>query len=532
MSEPRGTGKFAVLVALGVLMSRISGLIRQRFLAHYLGLSDAADAFGAASRIPNFLQNLFGEGVLSASFIPVYARLLAEKKTEDANRLANAIASLLSLVTSALVLIGVVAPSWVFAVLVPGFTGEKREFTIHLVRIFFPAAGLLVMSAWCLGVLNSHRRFLLSYAAPVIWNAAIIVTLIVFGGRLGELPLAEATAWGAVAGSALQFSIQLPSVLRLLGGARWLLDTACQNVRTVVRNFVPVFIGRGVVQISAYIDQIIASPLPTGAVAALFSAQMISNLPVSLFGMSISAAELPAMSSAVGDEAHVAEALKKRLNLGLRRIAFFVIPSAVALLALGDILAGAILQTGHFTPEDSLYVWGILAGASIGLLATTLGRLYSSTYYALRDTRTPLRFALVRVALNTTLGYFFALHLPGLIGVDAKWGAAGLTVSGGIAGWVELSLLRRALNRRIGWTGLELGYAIRLWVAAAIGAGLAFGIKRLLGPAVHPVVLAIAALLPYGLIYFAGASIFGIEEGKSAIERLLKAALRRLPGRR
>src|SRR5262249_43182250 len=156
--------------------------------------------------------------------------------------------------------------------------------------------------------------------------------------------------------------------------------------------------------------------------AALTNAQTLYVLPVSLFGMSVSAAELPAMSSALGAEADVAGELRVRLDAGLRRIAFLVVPSAMAFAAIGDLLAAALFQSGRFTREDSVYVWGILAGSAVGLLASTLGRLYASTYYALRDTRTPLRFAVVRVLLTTALGLAFALPLPRLLGLDPKWG--------------------------------------------------------------------------------------------------------------
>src|SRR5262249_3749363 len=254
--------------------------------------------------------------------------------------------------------------------------------TIRLVQIFFPGAGLLVLSAWCLGILNRHRRFLLSYTAPIAWNLAIIATLLWFGGRIEAFRLAVLTAVGSVIGSALQLVVQVPTVLRLLPRRRPVLDTRSDDVRTVIRNFGPVFLGRGVVQVSAYVDTVIASLLPTGAVAALTNAQTLYVLPVSLFGMSVSAAELPAMSSTLGSESEVATHLRGRLDAVLRRIAFLVVPSAMAFFALGDVLAGLLFQAGRFTRADSVYVWGILAGSAIGLLASTLGRLYASTYYA------------------------------------------------------------------------------------------------------------------------------------------------------
>src|SRR5262249_44750489 len=182
-------------------------------------------------------------------------------------------------------------------------------------------------------------------------------------------------AWGSVVGSALQFAAQLPAVFRLAPDLRFALDTTSAHVRSVARNFTPVLVSRGVVQVSAYIDQLIASLLGTGAVTGLQNASTLYTLPVSLFGISVSAAELPAMSSIGGDDQAAIDALRQRLDAGLRRIAFFVVPSAVAFLALGDVIVGALFQTGRFDRSDSRYVWGILAGSAVGLLASTLGRL-------------------------------------------------------------------------------------------------------------------------------------------------------------
>jgi putative peptidoglycan lipid II flippase len=531
--EP-STGKFAFLVGAGILLSRIVGVIRQRVFAHYFGTSAAADAFNAAFRIPNFLQNIFGEGALSASFIPVYAGLLAREDKEEADRVASAILTMLALVTSLLVLVGVLTTPYLIDAIAPGFKGETRELTIRLVKILFPGAGLLVLSAWCLGVLNSHRRFFLSYTAPVIWNIAIIASLIWFGGRgsrvaagdveASQFRLAEWVAWGSVIGSALQFGIQLPTVLRLIKRLRPVLEAKSKSVRTVVRNFFPVFFSRGVVQISAFVDALLASLLGTGAVAALTFAQSLYTLPVSLFGMSVSAAELPTMSSALGSDEEIKVQLRRRLDSGLRQIAFFIVPSAVGFLALGDVMVAALYQTGRFTHTDAVYVWAILAGSAIGLLASTLGRLYASTYYALHDTRTPLRYAIIRVVLTIVLGYLCAIPLPRALGIELRWGAAGLTASAGIAGWIEFALLRRSLNRKIGRTGLPLSFVVKLWIAAIVAAAIGWALKLVVGTE-RPVLSAIAILGPYGLSYFALTSLLGLPEASrmfGRITRLLK----------
>jgi putative peptidoglycan lipid II flippase len=529
------TGKGAFLVGAGILLSRIVGVIRQRVFAYFLGNSDAMDAFNAAFRIPNFLQNVFGEGALSASFIPVYARLLARDDEEEADRVAWAIFTLLALVVSVLVLVGVLATPLLINAIAMGFEGEKRALTERLVRIFFPGAGLLVLSAWCLGVLNSHRRFFLSYTAPVVWNIALIASLAWAGWPARGVPLADLgvwgdvtafAAWGSVLGSALQFAVQLPTVLMLLRRARLALGLANSHVRTVLRNFVPVFVSRGVVQISAFVDAWLASWLGTGAVAALGYAQSIYTLPVSLFGISVSAAELPEMSSAVGEQDEVAEKLRLRLSAGLRRIAFFVVPSAMAILTLGDVMVGALYQSGKFGRADTVYVWAILAGSAVGLLPSTFGRLYASTFYALHDTRTPLRFAALHVALATVLGYLFALWLPPLLGFELRWGAVGLTLSAGLAGWAELILLRRRLNARIGRTGLSISFALKLWVAAGASAAVGWGLKLLLG-GIHPIFMAALVLTPYGLLYFALTSLWGLPEARAVVGRFTSILGRR-----
>jgi putative peptidoglycan lipid II flippase len=334
----------------------------------------------------------------------------------------------------------------------------------------------------------------------------MIGTLIYFGKRHGVDWLAMDLAWGSVAGSFLQFAVQAPVAWRLSRHPGRAALT--EPVRQALRTFLPNLVSRGAVQLTAYIDAWIASWLPTGAVAALANAQLLYTLPVSLFGISISAAELPAMSGdAVSPDGYAA--LRARIDASLRRLAFFVVPSAVAFVALGDVIAGALLERGRFRPEDSLYVWGILAGSSVGLLASTMARLYSAAHYALGDTKSPLRFALVRLAVVTALGYLCALVLPAMIGIAADWGAAGLTASAGIAGWIEFALLRASLTRRIGPTGLAASYSARLWIAGVVGAAAAWGVRIALPP-LDPLIRGAAVLPVFGAGFLAGAMMLRV----------------------
>jgi putative peptidoglycan lipid II flippase len=517
--KQKPTYRGAYLVAIGILFSRISGLIRMRALAHFLGNSDAGDAFYAAIKIPNFPQNLLGEGVLSASFIPVYANLLARGDKEQATKVAGVILSLLSFIVTLIVVVGILTTPFFIDLIAPGFTGEKRLLTILLVQIIFPGTGLLVISAWCLGILNSHHKFFLSYIAPVISNIAVVAVLLFFHHEPLQSRVAIYAAWGLVLGSFLQLLVQVPTVLKLVPQLQISLSTKLQSVREIIKNFVPVVISRGVVQLSAYIDSILASFLPSGAVAALGYAQSIYMLPISLFGMSISAAELPAMSQAFGTE-NFNVILQKRIDSAFRKIAFFVIPSVVGFLLLGDVIAGVLFQTGKFDQDTSLYVWRVLGGSAVGLLASTLGRLYSSAFYSLRDTRTPLRFSIIRVVLTTLLGFIMGLKIPQWFDLQASWGTAGLTASAGIAGWVEFLLLRSRINRLIGKTGIPVLITVKLWAAALVGGIAGILLKNIL-PHWHPFICGILILGIYGVFYFIFSAIFKIEEAEQLINRVL-----------
>lgn len=454
--------------------------------------------------------------------IPVYAGLRAQNRHDEADRAVRIVGTLLFCLVSLLCAIGIWISPWLIDVIAPGFQGEKAALTVRLVQIFFPGISLLVMSAWCLGVLNTHKKFFLSYVAPVVSNLAIIATLIFWGGRSDQNHLAIICGWGLVAGSFLQLAVQIPSTAKLLLSSRMEINTQLEAVRVVFKNFFPVVLSRGVVQLSAYIDSIIASYLPTGAVTALAYAQTIYLLPVSLFGMSVAAAELPAMSEATGDHHEINAFLSKRLCAGLEQIAFFVVPSVVVFIFFGDLTVGAIYESGHFAHADTIYVWGVLAGAAVGLLAGTQGRLYASAFYSMKDTRTPIKFACIRVAITTVLGYFFALKLPQILGVEQRWGTAGLTVSAGLAAWVEFLLLRSALEHRIGRARLEIPRVLKLWACALIALAVAGPVSRWVVPNLHIILRAAITLGIFGVIYVGSGLYFNVPQASSFLRRFSK----------
>ncbi len=514
---PRRSG--AVLIAAGIFLSKILGLVRTHFLTGALGQSIAADAWVYSTRIPNMLNNLFGEGSLSASFIPVYAGLVRDGDDVEAGRTAGAVAAALALIVAVGVALGVAFAAPITTVIASGLNTPDKEatraLTIELTRILFPAGGLFVMSAWCLGILNSHRRFFMSYAVPAIWNVVIIAALLMYRHDPNLDQIVERVSWAYVLGAALMFLVQLPRVLGLVKRLHLTLDFSHGPTQVVLRNAIPAFIGRGVNQISGFIDLWIASYLPNTLAGLLGYSQNLYMLPVSLFGMSISAAELAEMShvsGAAGEEAYAAT-LRARLDAGLRRIAFLVVPSAMAFFAIGGVIVALIFQNGRFGRAQSELTWSIVAGSGVGLLAATMGRLYSSTYYVLRDTRTPLVFAAIRVALTGVLGWILAVWFPRWFSYDPKWGAAGLTASAGMAAWVEFTLLRRTLNKRIGRTGVPQSLVALLWLSAGVSAAAAWGAKLLL-PGTHPIYTGAAVVAVYGIVYFAVTGAFKVPESR------------------
>ncbi len=453
------------MVALGILASRTTGLLREIATATFLGVGVGAEAFKAALRIPNLLQNLLGEGVLSASFVPVYSRFIADGRDEDAGRLAGAIAGLLFAVTTVIVVITVTFAPAITRVLAWGFDpgSERYELTVTLVRIITPGVGLLVLSAWCLGILNSHRRFFLSYVAPVLWNTAIIVALLTAAVlAVSEAGLAKAMAIGALVGSFAQFLVQIPTVRRLAPGLRFSLSREAPGVRTVGRRFGQVLAGRGSVQLGSYADLVVASLLAAGGVAALTYAQALYLLPVALFGMSVAAAELPALSTMDHqDRARVVA----RLEAGLGRVSFFVVPTSIAFVLAGDQVVTLILQWGRFSPDAALQVGTVLAAYGLGLLASTWSRLLQSSLYGSGDTRTPAIFAAIRVMVSLVIGISLMLPLDA-IGV----GSEGPTVAGDV-GWSFASAAERDAGEsllRLGAVGIALGAAFGAWVEFAL----------------------------------------------------------------
>jgi len=463
-----------VLVALGIGLSRLAGLGRETVASRLLGNTAAGDAFAVAMRIPNMLQNLLGEGVLSASFVPVYSRLLDEGARDedgptDPGQVAGAVAAALMAVVGLSVALIVTLARPVTFVLAPGLTDDRFDLAVSLVRITALGTGFAVLSAWCLGVLNSHRRFFVSYAAPVLWNAVQVGALVVAWILAFDLDgVARALAWGVAGGGLAQLLVQLPLTVRLARGLRLRWMRGHPGLREIRRRFGPAVLGRGVVQVSAYVDLVLASLLATGAMAALYRGQILYTLPVSLFAMSVAAAELPEMSRQADDPV----ALATRSRSAMRKVAFWMLLAAAVYIAAGDLVVGLLFQGGVFSEADTVLVWFVVGAYALGLPATGVSRVLQNVCYARGDTAGPAGIAAVRVAVAAAVGTVVMFPLDRVVvsgervlsaaeGIGLAWalpeaeralgdavrlGAVGLALGSAVAAWTEIVLLSRRLR--------------------------------------------------------------------------------------
>lgn len=506
-------GRGASTVAVAATLSRVAGLIRERYLAQYLGTSAAADAFAAALRIPLLLDGVLGERVISSAFIPRYSRLLAEGTPGLASRLAWSVAAFHLTITSAVVLSGMLLAPHLVAWIAPGFGPASAGLTVHLLRILFPAVGALVFGSWCLGVLTSHRVFFVPYIVPVLSAASISAALIWTGSGGDRTGAAVAAAWGALAGAVLQLVVQLPFALRRLTAVAPRSATSEAHLRDVGRNAVPAGERGLIVRLATWVEVAIAGFVSTGAVAGLNYAQLVYSVPVGLFTVAMTASLLPELSALRADDHALPARLGSALDSALRHTAYLLVACAVAFIALGDVLVAAIYQGGRFDADDVQYVWAILGAMSVGLVGVSMGGLYATAFYALGDTQTPLRAAVVRLGVRGVLGVLLAIPAVRLLGLDPKWGAAGLGVAIGLSGWIEFALLRRWLDDRLGLGRSPdfVAFLLRLWGIGLLAAAPAWVVKLGL-PTIHPAGRAAAVLGLYAAAYVGVTLAAGMRE--------------------
>jgi len=494
--------------AAGIVVSRVFGFGREAVFAHHFGNGALADAWRAALRIPNLIQNLLGEGTLGASFVPVYARLVEEGREEEAGRVAGAVLGLLIVVAGALAVAGIWAAPHLAAVLATGFVGDDRvDILAGLLRILFPATGVLALSAWALALLNSHRHLFVAYVAPALWNVAMIAALVAAAtaGLMG-VDLLRALAWGALAGGALQLCFQLAFLRGVLGAVALSLDYRMRGVREVVGKVFPVIGARGAVNISALVDTNLASRLSTGSVGVLGYAQTLYLLPISVFSLSVAAAELPELAR---DRVAGRDAVRKRTERAASTVLFWLIPAAIGYIVFREEAMAVYRTGGAFGETDAAVAGLVLAAYALGIPASGTSRVLSSAYFALGDTRTPARIAYGRIALSiaASVSLMFSLdrHTIGDLGL----GATGLAIGASIGAWAELALLKKGLAQHLGNVALGGAHTSRYLASAVLATGVGLAIRWALASA-PPLVAAAGSIGSVAVAYLWITHLWGV----------------------
>lgn len=499
---------------LGIGVSRLFGLVREQVVAFYFGRSAAYSAFIAAYKVPNLVRVLLGEGNLSASFIPVLAERMAAEDPGEAERLSRGVLGLLLATVAVVTLAGMLAAPALAWLVAPGFDAELRELVERLVVILFPTMGFMVVGAWCMGVLHANGRFLWPNLAPLFWSIVSAGALIAFVGRVDADPV-YILAWGVVAGSILQLLVQLPSTRAALGTLLPAGGWGDPAVRRVVALFTPMLIGTGVAQFSSLVDVQIASFISDESVSTLAYAQRIYLLPLSLFGVAISQVALTALSH---DAAKSGERILDELGSAWRRMAFLMIPAALALAAFGRPVVSLLFERGRFDAHDTSAVTWVLAAYAIGLLAYGSVRLFATAFYATQDTRTPVRAAVAALVLNVVLGITLAWQL-GTPGIALATAAAAIA-NGGLLGVI----LKRRLGRLFG--GTSFADTVRMAAAAGVAGVVGVGpyiwmLSRWTGWALPERVAGTLGLYAMiGLAYLLVARALGVEELRKVLEGL------------
>lgn len=417
------------------LISRVLGFGRDLLIAAVLGAGPVADAFFVAFRLPNLFRRLFAEGAFNAAFVPQFARALAETGWRAAHAFAEQVLAVMLAVLLVLTLFAeLFMPALVIA-LAPGFAADpdKLDMAVHMARLTFPYLLFMTLTAVMAGVLNGLGRFAAAAGAPILLNLFMIGALVLSVGN------AEA------AGNALAIAVALAGAGQLV-----LMAVACKRagmplalprpqltprVRRMLKLMLPGAIGAGVMQINLLIGTIIASLLPTGAIAWLYYADRIYQLPLGVVGIAVGTALLPRLAHALksGNRAEADENLNRALEIAL----FFTLPAAVALLVVPGTIVGGLFERGAFGAEDTVATARALAAYALGLPAFVLVKVLAPAFFARENTRTPVIVAAIAVAANIALG--LALYRP--------MGHVGLALATTIASWVNALLLAELLRR-------------------------------------------------------------------------------------
>lgn len=393
-------------------LSRLLGLIREILMAHIFGTTLIKSAFDVAFRIPNLFRAIFGEGALSAAFIPVYADRLEKSGNEDANDFAARILTLLAtaLIFLVLAIIGITQIAQHF-----GWGGEKWASIYPLLKILMPYSFFLCMVALAMGILNSHGRFWVPAFTPgilnIVWIGALLAVL-VFGSTYSLDKKIKIVAFGVLGSGALQMLFQIPHLSSIGFTPRLSFSWNDDYVKKFLRLMAPGFIGMGVQQINVFISSCLALTIGVWAPAALTYADRLIYLPLGIFATALGSVLLPTFSQQAAQNNN--DEMAKTLNSSLQNISFVMLPMAALLCALALPITGWIFQWrgGLFDRDSNILTARAVAAYAPGLLVFSLHKVIAPAFYAMKDTRTPVVTGLIAVVINLTLNILSILFMP------------------------------------------------------------------------------------------------------------------------
>ena len=479
------------------LLSRLAGFVRDILTAAVLGAGPAADAFFVALKLPNMFRRLFAEGAFSVAFVPLFTETLEREGRDAAQRFAGRAAGVLLAVLIPLTGLAIAAMPWIIPLLAPGFTDEPAKFalTVDLARLTFPYLLLVALVALLGGVLNALGRFAPFAAAPVAFNLTLIAALLA-APRL-ELDPGPALA-AAVSLSGVVQVVWMVAACRAAGvRLRVAWPRLTPDIRRLFRLAGPAALGAGVMQINLFLNMVIASLLPSGAVSYLYYADRLNQMPLGIIGIAIGTALLPLLSrhAAAGNVEALRHDTSRAMEFGL----LLGLPAAVALGVAGHAIVTVLFQRGAFGPADVTATAWTLAAYAVGIPAFVVAKVLSAAFFARQDTGTPVRIALAVTAANIALA--LAL-LPWLA-------QAGIALATGMAAWLNLVLLGVTLHRR-GQLGLDARFRHRgpriAAAALGMGAGLAAGVT-LLAPWLESGVM-LVRVAALGVLVTGGCGVF------------------------
>jgi putative peptidoglycan lipid II flippase len=514
-----------VSVGGATLASRLLGFVRETMIAASLGAGPVADAFYAAFRFPNLFRRLFAEGAFNSAFIPLFARTLEGEGEDAARRFAEDVLASLLLVLATLTAVVMIATPLIVSLIAPGFTSDAGKFdlTVELFRVMFPYLICMSLTAMISGVLNAHRRFFVAALAPTLLNVITIAALVfaVFAG-LDGVAVGRLLSWSVMIAGVAQLLMVVVAARRIGFTVRLTRPRLTPGVKRLLWIAAPAAATGGITQINLFIGQIIAST-KDGAIAVLQYADRVYQLPLGVVGIAIGVVLLPELARALKAE-HFREATHTQ-NRALEFALFLTLPAATAITIVAVAIVRVLYERGAFSPETTAVTANTLAVFGLGLPAFVMIKVFTPGYFAREDTRTPMMFAGVAVAVNVAL----ALTLFPLIN------EVGIATAEAAAGWVNASLLLFTLRRRghFAVDGMLLSRLPRIVLSCIVMGAALYGGMRLLAPALRPEsgILEQAGALTLlvlggGLVYFAAAQVTGAAD----LRALLRNVRRRTTG--